>query len=192
MKARSVRLAILSVGALAALSACKKAPESNDIGTTLSGKDVEGAANALKLDPGEWELKVETTDMQAPALPPEAVQGNIGKIQSFTMCVTEDEGANPGKLFLKGMDEAKCTATKMTVVNGKVDAVITCPVPDQPSAHMRTTLTGTYMPDRYDLDMDTIIEGLPNDASITMKAKNTGQRMGACPADDLAPKNVIE
>lgn len=187
MKARSVRLAILSVGALAALSACgKKAPEGNVVESILSNSDVESAANALKLDPGEWELRVETLDMQGVGLPPEATRSGIGQVQTFKTCVTAEQGTDPGKVFLQGLDEAKCDVSQMQVKDGGVNAVISCPVPQQPSARMRTTLSGSYLPSSYALEMNSVIEGLPNEASITVKARNTGKRLGDCPADDGA------
>jgi hypothetical protein len=184
MKAPVSRTILLSAAALLALSACgKKAPQTGDVGLPLSGNEVESAAGALKLDPGEWEMKVETLDVQASGVPQETVRGQIGNIQKFKVCVTDEQGTNPGQVFLKGMDEANCAASKMTVGDGKVDAVISCPVPNQPKGQMRTTLTGTYLPDSYGLDMTSVMEGLPNDVSVTVKSRNSGQRLGTCPPD---------
>ena len=64
--------------------------------------------------------------------------------------------------------------------DGKVNAVIACKG-KQPGQQGDIKLTGTYTATSYDMQMDMVMSS-KEFGSMTMKAKNSGKRIGECKA----------
>ena len=187
---------ILSATALLALAACSK-PSTNDasVGTAMDANEIAEKVDAVKLEPGEWEATTEVIDAQVSGLPQgvpaDAMTRMIGQRSTFKHCITPEQAAKPSADFMAGQKDANCNATKFEMTGGKVEAEMSCAVPQQEKASMKIAMTGTYMPDRYDMDMTVDTANLGNGLSMTMKMKNSGKRLGECVgSSDAAPEDA--
>lgn len=178
---------ILSTAALIALSACSKQPQNDtNVGPAMDENALAERVDAVKLDPGEWEATTEVMDVNVEGLPQgvpaDAMTRMIGQRTTFKHCITQAQAEKPSADFLAGQKDANCTIGTFDMTGGNVKAEMSCAVPQQKAASMKISMNGSYMPDRYDMDMDVLTSGLGNGLTMTMKMKNSGKRIGECPA----------
>lgn len=185
---------ILSTAALIALSACsKQAQTDQDVGQTMDANALAERVDALKLAPGEWEATTEVLDVNVEGLPPgvpaDAMTRMIGQRTTFKHCITPAQAEKPSADFLAGQKDANCSIKKFDMTKGNVTADMNCAVPQQQNANMNIRMEGTYLPESYDMDMNVLTEGMSNGLTMTMKMKNSGKRIGDCPADQSGAKS---
>lgn len=169
-----------------ALSACSNGTDGNGDGT-ISREEVAEAASAIKLQPGQWEHKIEIVDVSVDEskLSPEEqkflgamMKAMVGKVTTNTSCLTEEEAAKPDAAFLAGTDKDECTYDRFDVSGGKIDAAIRCAGKENGETGTFTML-GDYQSDSYTMAM-TMDVSSPQMGVMKMKAKNSARRIGEC------------
>ena len=177
------RYMVVGAAALALLGGCGKSDEVTL--TNASPREVVakvGTAEAMKLEPGQWETKVTVSDITMPDMPAgvgdqvkSAMKGAANT--TVTSCITPEEAAHPqGKVF--GGGEGQCRYKHFTMAGGRIDAEMECAGGDRGGVMLKTT--GTIAPTSFTVDnaMEMTGEGTPK---MSMKAKVAGRRIGACP-----------
>lgn len=184
-------LARIGIGlTLAALAACGS--NSDDVALeNVSLQEAAGKAQAaIKLQPGQWQTTATIGELSMPGAPPE-VQAAIGKSVARTNtvadCVTPEEAANPSAQMLTGGQGGQCRYENFSMNGGRMNAVMICSQPGQPG-EMRATLTGSYAPTQYTMDMAMkmalpgIATGATGEQGMSMTARIAGKRLGECAA----------
>lgn len=144
-------------------------------------KQAQAAGAPARLQPGEWETKVEVSDVSMPGVPA-AVAAQIGRTMKSAAattvrnCVTPEEAERPqGKLFGGTGDE--CRYQDFTMGNGRVKGTLLCQ--DPRGGSMTMTTDGTFTATSFTIQNDMEMEGGPQ--AMTMKARVVGKRLGECP-----------
>jgi hypothetical protein len=175
-------LFLASAAMLLALSACGK---NADSGQPITAEQVAKTIDSVKLQPGEWEAKQQIIDAKMTGLPPgapaDAMASMIGKVNTIRHCITPEQAANPSADFLAAQKDSKCTYANMDMTGGTIKADMSCAVPGQPKAKMTMTMSGTYGPDNYAMDMSMTSTGTPNGMGMAIKMKSAAKRVGDCP-----------
>ena len=138
---------------------------------------------AAKLQPGQWETKVEISDIDMPGVPP-AMAKTLGETMkgaaatTVTNCITPEEAARPqGKVFGGGNSD-QCRYEKFTMGGGRMEGTLVCKDADR-GGSMTMTTNGTFTATSFAIDNDMKMEGGPQ--AMTMKARVNGKRLGECP-----------
>lgn len=185
MKMQTVSILALPLLALAACSGGGGGGADKDGDGKISKEEVAREAESIKFSPGEWENKVEMLDVDfaKSKMPPQlqdAMKQQVGKPQAVKNCLTKEQASKPGADFLAGADSGECAYKTLDLSDGKVNAVIACKG-KQPGQQGDIKLTGTYTATSYDMQMDMVMSS-KEFGSMTMKAKNSGKRIGECKA----------
>jgi hypothetical protein len=168
------------------LAACNKAPEVSATNATQKevGQKVAAAtagSGGVMVQPGRWEGTYTMHEIEMPGLPPQAataMKAQMGAGHSFVNCVTPED-VKAEKVFYTGDDDKSCKYDHFTLGGGKLDATLTCNRARQ--GKMAMTMTGSYSPEAYHMDMAAKMEGAPGPAgAMTMKMSVEAKRVGAC------------
>ena len=145
-------------------------------------KQAAAAGAPAKLQPGQWETKVEIAEVNMPGAPP-AVSKQIAETMkktaatTITNCITPEEAAKPqGKVFGGANDQ--CRYEKFAMGNGRIDGTLVCTDPAQ-GGSMRMETAGTFTATSFAISNDMTMQGGPQ--AMTMKSRVTGKRLGECP-----------
>jgi hypothetical protein len=180
------RLALLAALPLAALAGCNS-------GTSVSATNAsvaevaEKAKAAIKLEAGEWSSQTEVLELDMPGMKDprmaDAMKGAMKQSASktITYCITPEEAANPSAKMFGGKDNGECRFDNFVMAGGKMDSKMTCK-PKAGDGSMTMVMSGNYTPSRYDATVSMNIAGGPmaGGGAMTMKAKTTASRIGAC------------
>jgi hypothetical protein len=166
--------------ALLALAACGRGPEPE--GRDMTAEEVAGELAAVQIEPGLWEATSEVINVSAPNLPREVMTQMVGRETSVRNCITPEQAARPDANFLTAQEGSNCTYSDFSMRNGRLQGVMTCSGGGLPG-EMRTTMNGQYGPRSYDITMRMETSGMPQGADMTIEARTTGRRVGACPED---------
>ncbi|MBV8686423.1 MAG: DUF3617 domain-containing protein [Alphaproteobacteria bacterium] len=133
-----------------------------------------GAAGAAQIDPGEWEVAFETTDVSGSGLPPAAIAAMRGQKETRRECITPEEARKPIKM--NGEENKDCDYSKFSMGGGRMSGTITCG--NAKTARVALTMNGTFSARSYDYaaSMTTEARGV----NMTMGMKATGRRVGDC------------
>lgn len=175
-----MRSALLIASAACALAACNQKTGSTTITTNSQTGEVTttgtgGGAQSIKLQPGEWEVKVQVSDLKmaeiagAPSKPP--------AITSKTCITPEQASKGPGD-FLK-QAKLDCTATTSSFAGGTISAEMTCKMPGGGAGEMRSKTTGSYTPTSMTTDAEVTMTG---PMAMSQKVHTEAKRLGDCPA----------
>ena len=172
--------ALLPLAAIAALAACNKGPTvtaDNASGDEVA-KKVVAAGGVDMISPGRWEGTMHVTEMAMPGLPPEA-QAKLAAArgdQKIVSCVTADQvKADKASLFA-GMSK-DCKYDHFAMGGGKIDGVATC---DNDGHHTRTTISGTFSSDSYQMAVRSESSGKGPMENMTMAMSVDAKRVGEC------------
>lgn len=153
-----------------------------------SVEDVAAATkSAQKLEPGLWKTTVEIVSVDLPGMP--AAQKGMADSMANAMksrknvsehCVTKEESEKPPAKMLGG--DGNCTFENFKMAGGTLDAKMVCKPSAQPG-QMTMTMNGSFGGESYALDSQMTMSGMTGapGASMVVKAKTTGQRVGECP-----------
>ncbi|HKR23712.1 MAG TPA: DUF3617 domain-containing protein [Allosphingosinicella sp.] len=154
---------------------------------------IAGAAacsqSGVQLQPGQWEITMTVTGVQAPGASAEMLaqlRAAIGQPQVMTECLTPEQAADPkGWLQNPGAPPQNCTFTDQTLADGVIRVASTCPLPDGGST--RATLEGSYTATTMEArGTGQIVAGsnAPPDMPRTISTSGpfTARRIGDCPA----------
>jgi hypothetical protein len=122
-------------------------------------------------------------DMQFEGLPKEAADQMMGmrpRIQTHTICITDEEAEQGYKDMLRNVGEdGECTYTKFDVSGGKLDAEMHCTMPNQGDATM--TMNGTVGRTNSDVMIGMNVKGSQGRmGDMTMKMHMISERVGDC------------
>lgn len=188
---------LASATALLALGGCGAADKaeapaggSATSGGTMSAAEVAKEVNKVQLQPGEWEITHEITDVKianAPeGMPAGAMQSMIGKKTVVKECITPQQAENPGAELMAGQKDSNCKYADFQMSGGTVSGSMSCSGGPDGSAKMAMKLAGSYTPTHYDMKVEMRTTGAMGDAAknmeMMMTSRGSGKRVGACPA----------
>ena len=168
------RLLILAP-AILALAACSRGPDN--------------------FRPGQWEMAMEVTGIEAPGLPPEVLarlRSQLSRTSTSRECMTADQAANPLRDLRAGMRQGMSSmggqlncefANTDTFSGGAIRITATCRPPGGPG-QARLLMEGGYTATSMDSRFTWTFEG-PNPRGGTLSARLSGtakgRRLGDCP-----------
>lgn len=176
---------ILLIAFAAVLTSCGKGPDV-DL-KNASGNEVTKAVrqsgvmtSGSMVEPGLWESKVTVEEMNVPGMPAEFAQKmkqTMAQHQpdASKSCLTPDEVKHPKEDFFGGNDKS-CRYERFTMGGGKIDIRMQC---KQERSTQDTTMTGSYTPTTYSMDMASNATG-GEQSGMTMKMHVDARRIGEC------------
>lgn len=140
------------------------------------------AAGPAHFSPGEWETRVEITDIDMPGVPPQVrdrMMGAMKAVRTVKTCVTAEQASKPQSDVLTGKTDGRCTYDSYDMADGRIDARMHCTAPQGGS--MTQTIAGTFTETSFALASEMRSSGGPGGAgAMHMKAKTSGSRLGDC------------
>ena len=180
--------AMLLAVPLICLAACDSSPEvrvDNAKPSEVEAKVRAATAGGEFVRPGKWATSITIEEMNIPGMPPEfAAKMKEQQVASRPVesCLTAEQAKKPQEGVFAGVDKS-CRYDRFTMDDGKIDAAMRC---DQNGTVQTMTMTGTYSPERYDMNMASQVGGTGPQAGTTMKMKVAARRVGACDAKTAA------
>lgn len=170
------RLILASAVALVALAACSPEPEER---RDMTAEEVADELSGMKIKPGQWEATNEIVSATAPGMPPGVLDQMVGQKTTAQNCVTPEQAAKPSANFLAAQENSNCTYQDWRMERGRMTGTMTCEGGEMPGK-MVMTMDGRYGATSYDMTMDMETTGLPDNMSMTIKARTSGRRVGDC------------
>ena len=172
---------ILLIGAASlALAACSSGGDADKDGDgKVSAGEVKEAMAGTEMQPGEYEVKITFSEMEAPGMPEQMrtmLMESMAK-KGLKTCITEEQAKNPGADMFGQNDESGCKMEKLDRSGNKMNAVMTC---NTGGVKMAATMDGTFKSDGYTMNMEQKITGAPS-GDMSMKGQITANRIGVCP-----------
>jgi len=170
------------------LVACSKGPTVNVKNAT--GNEVAAAvkqsgvmASESMVEPGLWQSKVTVLEMNIPGMPAQyadKMKESMAERRNDTSkhCITAADVKKPKEDFF-GADKS-CRYAHFTMGAGKIDIAMVC---KQEGFTQNMSLSGTYTPTSYSMDMSSNGSGGPQQG-MTMKMHVDSQRVGECTGKD--------
>ncbi len=172
-----------AVVALAACSDSGGADKDGDGEITKEEMEAEmKSGGAVNMQPGQYEVTTTFSKFEAPGLPEEAmgmIKAQLGKGNTITTCMTEEDVKDPGADFLGG-DEDSCTFSEFDRSGSTMKVEMAC---DEQGMKMNSKMSGSFDSDGYNMDIDAQMSGSPM-GDISMVGKVEGKRIGDCPAGE--------
>ena len=166
------------------LAACDSGPSVSATNATQAEVQEKVAAatagEGVTIQPGRWEGAMTMHEMDMPGLPAAAkaqMQAQMKRTTSFANCVTPED-VKEQRAFFTGDDDKSCKYDHFNMAGGKVDAAMSCNRADQ--GKMAMTMTGSYSPESYQMDMATRMEGTGPMSGMSMKMSVAAKRVGVC------------
>jgi Protein of unknown function (DUF3617) len=131
---------------------------------------------AAQIQPGEWEVTMETLNIEAPNMPPEAaamMKKSMGEKNTSRQCITAEEVSGD---FITANQEANCTREGFSFAGGRIQGTMTCTGEDGKAT---ITMNGSHSGTSYDMRSKMTSENQAG--SMTIETRNTGRRLGDCP-----------
>ena len=157
----------LALAALTVLAACSS--ESGD-----EAKEGAAAGPATKLNPGQWEITSEVSDitMAYKDVPP---PDKAAMKTTISTCITPEQANRPPAEAFSGSKDGKtnCSYENFYMSRGRINASMNCP------GNTGINIDGNFTPDTMDMNMElATYQGTASD--MKMNAKLTGRRIGPC------------
>lgn len=175
------RAIALALSALAlpvlALAACGKSPEEKARDPEAIKSEMTEAAKFMA---GQWDTTVEIVAADMPGMPPGMMNSIVGQKNNISDCVTAEEAEKDAEAMFKKQGEGSCTYQRFSMSGGRIDALMTC-TGGKEGGTSEISMAGTYSADSYQMATEMKVSNpqMPGGA-MTMKAKTTGRRTGAC------------
>ena len=169
---------LIGGGLMLALAGCGGSDTKADGGAGNDSAPTAAASGAMQVEPGEWEVTSETVNIDSPSMPPEvaaAMKKSIGQKTTSRKCITAEEAA--GGDFVSPDPEAQCTKQGFSFAAGRIQGTMSCTGEDGKAT---VTLNGSHSGTSY--DMNARITSENQAGKMTMETRNTGRRLGECPA----------
>jgi hypothetical protein len=192
---------ILGAAALA-LAACgsgHKAVDNGADGETAAGNVAAGGSTTAEpsaaapaggggegnlIRPGEWEMKVEAVDVDAPGMPAQVKQmmasAMAGTKKTIRECITPEQARRPSADVFTGNGKSGCTSKDFSTSGGRLHGTINCPA-ENGGGMVTLTMDGQFNPEGYTASQTMVTEAAGS--KITIKARVSGRRVGECSAD---------
>ncbi|MEM1133417.1 MAG: DUF3617 domain-containing protein [Pseudomonadota bacterium] len=180
MRTSIFTLAAVSAGALM-LSACGSESADSDGDGEISADEAKEAMADVEMTPGEYEMTVSFSEIDAPGLP-EAAKGammeQIGKGTTVKTCITEEQAKDPGASMFGQPEGSGCTMDKLERSGNEMSVDMTC---EAQGMKIVSVMDGTFEADGYAMDIDQKMTGSPA-GDMSMKGRIESKRIGDCAA----------
>ena len=174
---------ILLFACVLPLGACDSGPEvtaRNATGEEVADKIADAGGTDNFVRPGKWSSKVTFEEFNMPGAPAGAksvLESMNQRTAATETCLTPEDAKRPKEDFFAGADK-NCRYERFDMGGGKIDAVMKC---TSEGAGQTMTMTGTYGPNDYQMQMSMQSEGMPGPASgMSMKMRVDAKRVGEC------------
>ena len=140
------------------------------------------SGNTGTIQPGNWETTTRFTTIEAPGLPPQAVEmmrTQLASQPAQTRCITPAEAANPTGGMM-GQNPQGCNFSEQTFSGGTIRMRGTCPGPSG-QGQIQMSWDGTYTDTTMQGNISTEITGGPQ-GRMRMAGTITSRRTGDCPS----------
>jgi len=170
----------IAAALMLALAACGGAAEDEPGNDGVSAK-AAAAGSDIKLDPGQWEMTYEVTDVDAPGLPAGAMAAMAGKKNLMSLCITPAEANRPNGEIFSVQKGADCTRDGFEMAGGRISGTMTCSG-GETAGKVTMAMDGRYSGQSYEMTnkMTTETEGM----RMTISSRASGRRTGDCAAGD--------
>lgn len=185
----SVLFRACAVSTLAAGTLLIAACSSQDDTITAENESAESVAEKVaKADvrprAGRWEMEMTLEKVEIPGMPAEMqdmMKAQMGKVQTASSCLTEEEANKPDADFFQPGGSG-CTYETFSMGGGKIDAVMNC---EQGGQKQKMTMNGTYGEEAYTMNVSADGEVAPG-REMSMAMKIASKRVGECTGDEEA------
>lgn len=138
-----------------------------------------GASTSIQ--PGQWETTTSFSTIEAPGMPPAALEAMRSQLASQThtqsSCITPEQAANPaGDMMNSGGGPNGCQFSKSTFAGGVIDVQGTCP---GPGGNMTMGWQGRYTATTMEGQFTTEVQQGPQ--RMRMIGQMNSRRTGDCP-----------
>src|SRR5437588_164928 len=116
----------IAVSLVAALAACGKSGGQGNGSQSAAGGNPVATASDIQIQPGEWEVAYETTDISGPALPPGYAAAMKGHKVTRRDCITPEQAAQPMKKMMEAQQKGECDYKGFSIANGHIQGTVTC------------------------------------------------------------------
>ena len=171
-----IQSCIAAASALA-LAACGGPDKADGNGTAASSSAAAGGQ--VQLDPGEWEMTMETLNVDAPGMPPAFAAAMKSAPKTHRTCMTAEEAKGPKGDIFAGQPNANCKQTGFTWAGGRIQGTTTCTGANG-AGKMEMKIDGQYGRQSMDVKMNMRTEA--QGTAMTIESRMTGRRIGDCPA----------
>jgi hypothetical protein len=138
-----------------------------------------GGGEQMRLQPGEWEMSFETTDVAAPGMPEGTADMMKTAKQTVKVCVSEEQASKPdADLFQPSRGDGNCKRDGFSMTAGRIQGTMTCT--GDGGSRTRVTMDGQYSSTAFDLKSRTEMAG--EGVAMTLEMRSAGRRLGECPA----------
>jgi hypothetical protein len=162
--------------AMAGVAAC-----SGDGGSETANK-VDPAS--IKLEPGEWELTSEITNMTLADKGSAAMPMKVGMKTTTTSCITPEQVEQPQPTLFSNSKDT-CTYKNFYMSRGRLVASMSCKQPGM-DGEVQMSVEGKYTNSSMEVTTE-LATSLVGPGDVKVNAKMTGKRLGDCPAEPAEP-----
>ncbi len=142
----------------------------------------------MQLQPGQWEMSFETTNVSAPGMPEGAADMMKTARQTVKVCVTKEQASKPdADFFQPGRGEGNCTREGFSMSEGRIQGTMTCT--GTGASRTKVVMDGQYSSTAFDMKSRTEMEG--EGVAMTLEMRSGGRRIGECPAGAQDP-DILE
>lgn len=181
---------ILLLAVATPLAACGGSPQISEENASVgdvAAKVREASASGRFVRPGEWKSRSTIEEFEIPGMPKAQLEQMKQLVarnqQDFTTCLTAEDVEQPKGKFFTGNEQ--CRYDHFRMGDGRIDAEMRCPSGQGMTQVLK--MTGTYSPERYDMQMSMTGEGGEGPAAtMRMKMKVQSERVGECKAEVAA------
>ena len=173
---------------LTMLAACDSSPEvkaENAKPSEVAAKVRAAVSDSDFVRPGKWTTSITIDEINIPGMPPEfAAKMKQQKVaaRDVESCLTPEQAKQPKGGMFAGIDKS-CRYERFIMNDGKIEAAMRC---TQNQTVQTMTMTGTYAPERYDMNLSSEVGGTGPQAGTTMKMKVASRRVGECDGKEPA------
>jgi hypothetical protein len=169
-----------AMAVLLALAACGGAGKKDEAKTDRSGAPAASAgAVATQLNPGEWEMTIDSSAMAIPGMPADALKAMKDTKVTHRQCITPEEARRPTADTFGGKNRGDCKQTEFTMAGGSLHAVTSC---SGAGGKGGTTITTDGQFGGDSLDMRSKMSTDTGRGVMTVEGHVVGRRIGECKA----------
>lgn len=130
------------------------------------------AASSPTIQPGEWEIHTQVTDVRMPGVTPQMLAMMKTK-QTIRHCVSAKEAAM-GPRDMLNQTKGNCSFTRYTMTGGSIDGAMQC----TGKGAMKMTVKGSFTPTSYSTVAN--MEMTMPQGRMTMTSTGQGKLLGPC------------
>ena len=174
-----VRTTVAAAGLLA-LAACGSSGSKSEGNGAAANAGGGPSGGAVALQPGEWEMTMETLNVSAPGMPPDVAARMKREPTTTRTCMTPEEAKGPkADTFVPQQNGMNCKQEDFAWGSGRIHGKTTC-TGINGSGTITSEMDGQYSAQSMDMRVktDTKTPGV----SVAAEMRISGRRIGECPA----------